>query len=441
MKLNHYSGKKGFAGLHRNVHIFFIMMMGVALLTLAACSTVSVRNQAAMSLPKIPSTGTGIQVSPPTGRDGEIPAVGQESFPMLKPADWERMPAWRKDRLVEAWPAWIQSCRALGEKPLWKNVCARAANVDGKSEEAIRDYFQSNFSPYEVIDPKSGGEGLVTGYYEPIIRGDRNKTARARYPIYSLPPDLVSVELSSLYPELRFMRLRGRLVGNKLKPYYTREEIGNSASGFSGAPIAWAEDPVDLFFLQIQGSGQVEFPDGERFRIGYADQNGHPFRSVAKMLIELGELKQNGASMQAVRKWGRDNPSKIDDLLNRNPSYVFFREVPDGLSGPLGALGVPLTGGRSIAVDPRHIPLGAPLFLATFWPLSDKPLNRLMLAQDTGGAIRGAVRADFYWGCGVAAGELAGRMKQKGRAWVLMPCEYGMEKKGNEMLSQGGMSR
>lgn len=430
-------GKKIFAGSRGNIRIVSTLIMGVAILTLAACSAVSVRNKAENSAVKIPSPGTGFPAPPPTGQVGKIPAADQEAFPMLKPADWGQIPSWGKDTLVEAWPAWVLSCRALAEKPLWKQVCDQAAKVNGKSEAAIREYFHGNFSPYEVIDPKTGGEGLVTGYYEPIIRGDRKKTERSRYPIYGLPPDLISVDLSSLYPELKFMRLRGRLVGNKLKPYYTREEIGNNESGFRGTPIAWADDPVDLFFLQIQGSGRVEFPGGEHIRIGYADQNGHPFRSVAKMLIEQGELQQSCASMQAVRKWGRDNPSKLAALLNRNPSYVFFRELPDGLSGPLGALGVPLTGGRSVAVDPRHIPLGAPLFLATSWPLSDKPLNRLMVAQDTGGAIRGAVRADFYWGCGDTAGHLAGRMKQKGRAWVLMPREYGMGNNGSGMASQG----
>lgn len=438
MRSKHDLLMNSFTGMQRNRRVFSRVLTGGALLILAACSTVPTGKQSAIVPPNAPSTVPGAQVPtlPPTGQDGKSPSVSRESFPMLRPADWERMPSWEKDRLAEAWPAWIQSCRALAEKPLWKQVCALAAAVDGTNEESVRDYFMGNFTPYEVVDPKSGREGLVTGYYEPVIRGDRVKSARAAYPIYGLPTDLISVDLSTLYPELKFMRLRGRVVGNKLKPYYTREEIEKDGSGFRSIPIAWAEDPVDLFFLQIQGSGRVEFPGGEHLRIGYADQNGHPFRSVAKMLIAQGELKPSKASMQAIRQWGRDNPEKIAGLLNRNPSYVFFKELPDGLSGPLGALGVPLSGGRSVAVDPRHIPLGAPLFLATSWPLSDKPLNRLMLAQDTGGAIRGAVRADFFWGCGDAAGELAGRMKQKGRAWVLMPIEYGFGMNGPVKVSQ-----
>jgi membrane-bound lytic murein transglycosylase A len=159
-------------------------------------------------------------------------------------------------------------------------------------------------------------------------------------------------------------------------------------------------------------------------RIGYADQNGHPYQSIGKLLVERGEMKLEQASMQGIKAWGANNPDKLPELLASNPSFVFFRELPNGLSGPLGALGVPLTGGRSIAVDPRFIPLGAPVFLATTQPNSPAPMNRLVMAQDTGGAIRGGVRADFFWGFGVDAGELAGRMKQRGRMWVLLPKDF-----------------
>jgi membrane-bound lytic murein transglycosylase A len=264
----------------------------------------------------------------------------------------------------------------------------------------------------------------VTGYYEPIIRGDRVRTERARYPVYGVPPDLVTVDLASLYPELKHMRLRGRVVGKRLVPYFSRGEIAEASSGFPGRPIAWAEDPVELFYMQIQGSGRVEFPSGEQMRIGYADQNGHPFRSVARVLIERGELAASEASMDGIRRWGRTNPDKLAELLNENPSYIFFRQLPDALPGPLGALGVPLTKKRSIAVDSRFIPLGAPVFLSTSWPRSRQPLNRLVLAQDTGGEIRGAVRVDFFWGVGDEAGFQASRMKQQGRKWVLLPVDF-----------------
>src|SRR6185436_3258623 len=188
--------------------------------------------------------------------------------------------------------------------------------------------------------------------------------------------------------------------------------------------LAWTADPVELFFLQIQGSGQVRLEDGTRVRIGYADQNGHPFRSLGRYLIDRGEMTLEQASMQGIKSWASANPQKLQDALNANPSYVFFRELPPATSaqeGPLGALGVPLSAEYSVAVDRRFVPLGAPVYLATTYPLSEERLERLMAAQDTGGAIRGVVRADFYWGSGPEAGARAGRMRQQGRLWLLWP--------------------
>jgi membrane-bound lytic murein transglycosylase A len=230
------------------------------------------------------------------------------------------------------------------------------------------------------------------------------------------------VDLGGLYPELRNMRLRGRLNGRRLVPYYSRGEIDTRGPGFGAPVIAWTSDPVELFFLQIQGSGQVELPGGERIRVGYADQNGHPYRSLGRYLVDRGEMPLEQASMQGIKTWADANPQKLQEALNANPSYVFFRELPPA-DGPIGALGIPLTAQYSIAVDRRFIPLGAPVFLATSYPLSEEPLERLVAAQDTGGAIRGAVRADFYWGTGPEAGTLAGRMRQQGRMWLLWPRE------------------
>ena len=241
------------------------------------------------------------------------------------------------------------------------------------------------------------------------------------------------------------MRLRGRLEGRRVVPYYSREEIERGVAPVAGKEIAWVDDAIEAFFLQIQGSGRIQLENGELLRIGYADQNGHPYQSVGRYLIERGELKLNEASMDGIKAWARANPSRVDEMLNANPSYVFFRELParvsqrdvaadspgsmtDGpgatTSGPVGALGVPLTPRRSIAVDPRHIPLGAPVFLSTTWPNSEAPLARLMLAQDTGGAIRGPARADFFWGFGAEAGTWAGKMRQQGKMWVLLPRGY-----------------
>ncbi|MEO8718172.1 MAG: MltA domain-containing protein, partial [Burkholderiales bacterium] len=183
---------------------------------------------------------------------------------------------------------------------------------------------------------------------------------------------------------------------------------------------AWVADPVELFFLQIQGSGQIQLESGERIRVGFAEQNGHPYRSLGRYLVDNGALTLEQASMQGIKAWAAANPQRLQDALNQNASYVFFRELP-ALEGPIGALGVPLEAGYSIAVDPKFVPLGAPVFLATTYPLSPQPLERLVMAQDTGGAIRGAVRADFFWGSGTEAGALAGRMRQPGRMWVLWP--------------------
>jgi membrane-bound lytic murein transglycosylase A len=345
------------------------------------------------------------------------------NYPLLKPVAWADVAFWQDDAVGESWGAFLQSCSTLARRSAWQAVCTEAKAMTAPDDDAARAFFERRFQPYLATTEDGGEEGLVTGYYEPLLKGDRVRTDRARHPLYATPDDLISVDLAGVYPELKNLRLRGRLIGNKLVPYPTRKDI-EAGNGFKGKPIAWAEDPVELFFLQIQGSGRIELPDGTHLRVGYAEQNGHPYQSIGKLLVERGELLLEQASMQGIKDWGVRNPDKLSELLASNPSYVFFRPLPNGLSGPLGALGVPLTGGRSIAIDPRFIPLGAPVFLATTQPNAPQPLNRLVMAQDTGSAIRGGVRADFFWGFGEAAGELAGRMKQPGRMWVLLPKGY-----------------
>jgi len=356
------------------------------------------------------------------------PAV---AYPTLRPANWNDVAFWKNDASSEAWAAFLQSCSTLVKRTAWHAVCSEAAAMPPPDDAGVRAFFEQRFQPYQAAQEDGSPEGLVTGYYEPLLKGDRVRTGRARYPLYAAPDDLVSVELASVYPELKGLRLRGRLVGSTLVPYATRKEIelpsdrGNpNGNAFRGTPIAWVEDAVDLFFLHVQGSGRIELPDGSLLRVGYADHNGHPYQSIGKLLVERGELKLEQASMQGIKNWGAKNPDKLPELLASNPSFVFFRELPSGPNGPIGALGVPLTDGRSIAIDPRFIPLGAPVFLATTQPNSTAPLNKLVMAQDTGSAIRGGVRADFFWGFGDAAGELAGRMKQRGRLWVLLPKDY-----------------
>ena len=331
------------------------------------------------------------------------------------------LPEWSTLDLTPSWTALLQSCRVLKAKPQWQAVCAGTELVDKNDSVAQRSFYEDRLAPFQVFNPDGSEQGVITGYYEPLLKGSRFRSARFRYPLYAAPDDMLEIDLGDAYPQLKGQRLRGRLSGKRVVPYYKRAEIDAGTEGLKGRELFWVENAVELFFLQIQGSGRIELVDGRQIKVGYADQNGHPYVSIGKKLIEMGEMKLEDASMQGIKAWGERNPNKLMALLELNPSYVFFRELPENLTAPLGALGVPLTNEYSIAVDPRSIPLGFPVFLSTTQPSSATPLNRLMLAQDTGGAIRGPVRADFFWGFGEKAGAQAGRMKQQGRMWVLFP--------------------
>lgn len=377
-----------------------------------------------------PTTGPAPVACPACAPCPSCPPVQAPLAPPAKPLQlgaWQDLPGWNEDDLRAAWPVFLQSCRGMASKPhgpQWKRVCDLAAAVDGKQGGAIRRYFEANFKPYSVVAADGNANGLITGYYEPLLKGSRTRSRIFQSPVYGVPDDLLTIELGDLYPELKHLRLRGRLQGGKVVPYYTRAEIVGQEAKYASKTLLWVDDPVELFFLQVQGSGRVKLPDGSLVRVAYADQNGHPYQSIGRLLVERGELKLEEASMQGIQAWGRANPTRLQELLNANPSYVFFREsAGNGSDGPAGALGVPLTAERSIAIDPRFVPLGAPVFLGTTRPLSTQPLQRLVFAQDTGGAIKGAVRADFFWGFGPKAGEQAGRMRQSGRLWVLLPEE------------------
>ena len=355
---------------------------------------------------------------PPTISHVEMPPV---AVPMFMPSSWAALPDWGSLDLTPSWVALQQSCHALRYKTKWLAVCAAAEKVDASDTVAQRTFYETWFTPYRIINPDGSDHGLITGYYEPLLKGSRQRTDRFHYPIYGVPEDMLEVDLSDAYPQLKGLRLRGRLQGKKVVPYFSRAEIDGGVDILKGRELFWVENAVELFFLQIQGSGRIELEDGTRVKIGYAEQNGQPYISIGKKLIEMGELQPEEASMQTIKNWADKNPERLFALLGQNPSYVFFRELPDTLSAPLGAMGVPLTNEYSLAVDPHTIPLGVPVFLSTTLPNTAEPLNRLMFAQDTGGAIRGAVRADFFWGFGELAAMQAGRMKQSGRMWVLFP--------------------
>jgi membrane-bound lytic murein transglycosylase A len=354
-------------------------------------------------------------------RRPDIPVIPAMPSPPLVPVLFDKIEGWQEYGPGIALDAFRKSCIALGKRPQWQQVCTGAADLDEASGSELRTFFENNFTPYELRKSDGSPVGLATGYYVPDLHGSREPSPEYPYPLYRRPDDLLVINLGDVYPELAKYRLRGRQVENRILPYWDREAIEGDQRPLEGYELLWIDDPVELFFLHIQGSGIIRFEDGSSTMVNYADQNGHPFRSLSKWLIKRGIMTRDQMSMQNIKSWVRDNPSHAMDLLNTNPSYVFFRESSGYTGNPPGALGVPLTPGRSVAVDRRYTPLGAPVFIATTWPNSDRPLYRLMMAQDTGGAIKGPVRADFFWGMGDAAGSQAGRMKQPLRMWVLLP--------------------
>jgi membrane-bound lytic murein transglycosylase A len=402
-------------------------LSAIALAVIAGCASPPPAREVALAPEPLVCPPTEKPVCPaPTApaTPAPPPAPPVEYRGKLKPASWIDLPEWRREPLRPALEAFLRGCPVLEKQEAWKGVCAGAQTLVAAPEAEIAAFFELNFDPHQVVNVDETETGMVTGYYEPLLRGSRTRSSRYKYPLYAVPQDLLVVDLSSVYPDLKHKRLRGRIEGNRVVPYFARGDIDKDPAPLKGLELVWVDDAVDAFFLHIQGSGQVELENGERVRVGYAEQNGHPFRSLGGLLIRRGEIPPERASMQGIKDWARRNPRKVQQFMNENPSYVFFRELPRDLTGPIGSLGVPLTAERSIAVDPRVIPLGVPVFLATTWPNTADPLNRLMVAQDTGGAIAGAVRADFFWGFGDPAGNQAGKMRQAGRMWVLLPKGY-----------------
>jgi membrane-bound lytic murein transglycosylase A len=336
--------------------------------------------------------------------------------------------------------AFLRSCVVLAAKaddaPLggvnyagtageWRQVCNTAALVSTDSPAAARGFFESEFVPYRVV--QSSGVGLFTGYYEPQLKGSRTRYGPYQTPLYGVPGDLVNVDLGLFRENLRGQRIVGKVTDGRLIPYPTRAEIESVGLGES-APILFVDDPIDAFFLQIQGSGRVVLDDGTVVRAAYAAQNGRPYTPIGAVLIQRGELSREAVSMQSIRAWLVEHPTEAQQLMNANASYVFFAEQPmgDPLLGASGAQGVPLTPEASLAVDLTVHALGVPVWLETTAPDPDttKPdriFHRLLVMQDTGGAIRGAVRGDVYWGYNADAGTIAGRMRSEGRMTVLLP--------------------
>lgn len=349
----------------------------------------------------------------------------------LQPASFKDLPGWNTDNIAAALVPMQKSCAVtlkksddapFGKTPYagtanaWKAACASLDIT--MTADAARLWFEENFTPYSV---NANDDGLFTGYYLPLLKGSYKREAPYLTPLYTRPPDMVTVDLGAFKEELKGQTITGRVTRNKdgdarLLPYYTRSNI--TAGALASRPkVAFVDNPVDAFFLQIQGSGVVEMEDGGTVQVGYAAQNGHPYTAIGRTLIDRGALTKENVSMQSIRAWLETHPMDAPAVMNANESFVFFRPLK---GGALGAQGVEITPHRSLAVDSKMIPYGAPLFLDTQDP-DGAPLQKLMIAQDTGGAIKGAVRADYFWGAGAQAADKAGRMKSKGRYFILLP--------------------
>jgi membrane-bound lytic murein transglycosylase A len=349
----------------------------------------------------------------------------------LDQARFGDLPGWRDDDVAAAMPALVKSCAVLAKladtAPIgpdgvagtahdWRGACAAAVRLAGGGDDAARPYFETWFMPFRVGD-NGAPSGLFTGYYEPELRGARMQGGAFATPLLARPPDLVTVELGLFRPSWRGERIAGRIVDGRMLPYATRAEIEHGALDRNHLAFLWVDDPVDAFFLAIQGSGRVRLPDGTLVRVGYDGQNGAPYVAIGRLLVERGEMAQDDVSLSAIRAWITAHPSAGQALMDENPSYVFFREVTG--DGPIGAEGVVLTAGRSVAVDPAFMPLGAPVWLDVAQGATI--LRRLVVAQDIGGAIRGPVRGDVFFGAGAEAENQAGTMRARGTYYLLLP--------------------
>lgn len=349
--------------------------------------------------------------------------------------EFAALPGWTEERPASALAVFLVSCGAprggsdlgrvvaAGERAM-AALCAAARAVP-TDEAAARAFFEGEFTPYSLRDGEDD-VGLFTGYYEPELAGDRRRRGPFVHPLYLHPRDMQVVDLGDFKRDLAGRKLTGIVRQGRFRPYWDRAEIEAGALAGRGLELLWVSDPVALFFLQIQGSGRVRLPDGTLVRVGYAGQNGHDYTAIGKVLVERGEMTLEEVSLQSIRAWLRAHPREARGVLDANRSYVFFRTLPG--RGAVGAAGVELTAGRSLAVDDDFLPYGLPLFLSTTLPAAPevgRPAEtlfaRLLVAQDTGGAIRGPVRGDLFLGAGAEAEAIAGRMKQRGRLWLLWP--------------------
>lgn len=367
-----------------------------------------------------------------------VPIIPKDQM-SYRPVPFTALEGWGEDDHGSALAAFLQSCGRFDKWPDdrrlsgrdgiagnaddWAGVCQAARGVNADQPGQARDFFERNF---QAVAIRSGGQtaGLFTGYYEPLLRGSRRRGGPYTVPLYGLPGDLINVNLGEFSDSLKGRHIVGRIQGRRLRPYHERRRIAAGVLAGRDLEVVYVDDQVDAFFLQIQGSGRVLLDSGEEIRLGYSGRNGRRYFAIGRELIKRGALTRENVSMQGIRAWLNNNPGEAQKIMDMNPSYIFFRELQG--PGPLGALGVALSPGRSIAVDHRLIPLGIPIWLQASHPAAnpdqgDQPLRRLMLAQDTGGAIKGGVRGDVFWGHGARAAAIAGRMKNAGQWFLLLP--------------------
>jgi membrane-bound lytic murein transglycosylase A len=368
--------------------------------------------------------------APPKG----LPPSPAQALPPLRAVEPSALPGWNADALDGFAVAIVRQCVMRTPPAPWPGLCAEFAALPRPAPdappgpEALRGWLATRFQAWPLRDARGGTEGLITGYYEPLLTGSRQRESASQAPLYARPADLLTIDLTGVEPKLAGLRLRGRVQGQRVVPYHSRADIETTAP-LAGSELLWVDDRVDAFFLEIQGSGRVRLRDGSVVRVGYADQNGHPYRAIGRSLVERGALRAGEVTAPAIRRWLREHPEDAAQVMRTNPSVVFFRELPplpptrpgEPEPGPPGSLGVPLTGGRSLAVDRSVVPLASLVWLDTVHPVDGHALQRAMAAQDTGGAITGSIRADYFWGFGPEAERAAGEMRAKGRLWLLWP--------------------
>lgn len=348
----------------------------------------------------------------------------------LTQVDFADLPGWTTDDLAAALPPWRRSCARLAERPAdspvgdngwagtaddWRAVCTVVATA--RDDADLRRQLPRLLTPYLVSDGATA-DGTITGYYEPLLRGARTRGGAYQVPIHGPPADIVSVDLGAFDEALAGKRVVGRVDQGRLVPFHDRGAIQNGAINETDV-LYWVDDAIDAFELHVQGSGRIDLAGGDAVRVGYAGNNGFDYTSVARWLIDNGEIPANKGSFDDIRDWIEANPARAGDLLAINKRYIFFRDLDRDGTGPIGAAGLELTAGRSLAIDRAFLPLNVPLWLATDHP--DGALNRLVIAQDTGNAITGVVRGDFYWGSGAAARLSANRTRSTGNYYVLLP--------------------